>query len=109
MFLAPKKVLNEYCEWLFPLLEKIEANIDISCHSTIQKRIFGYLGERFLNIYVKKNSLKVKYYPIIWINDEVANYSVTKNFLTFLRATVAFFIVKFHIPGSLHRFFILKH
>jgi len=60
MFIAKKEIINPYLDWMFEILEKIESKIDISTYTGQDLRVFGYISERLLNVYVIKNNLKVK-------------------------------------------------
>ena len=70
MFLTGWDHFNRYCEWLFPVLSELEKRIDIS-DDPYQSRIFGFMGERLLNVYCRRHRLKVKYYPIALMDDEI--------------------------------------
>lgn len=60
MFIAKKEVLNDYCEWLFKILEYCEDKIG-SKDDVYQNRYVGFLAERLLTIYIAKHTeLKVK-------------------------------------------------
>ena len=50
MVIARKKILDDYCEWLFPILEYCEAHCDVRV-GTYQKRYIGFLAERLMGIY----------------------------------------------------------
>jgi hypothetical protein len=69
MFIMTWKVYNDYCKWLFRILSKVESEIDITNYSPVQKRIFGYMGERLLNVFIEANKLKVYEKKVIWFND----------------------------------------
>jgi len=69
MFLMTWKMFDEYCSWLFPLLEQVEDAIDISYYNPIQKRIFGYMAERLFNVWLYAKGAKLIEKPILWIND----------------------------------------
>lgn len=69
MFLTGWKNFDSYCEWLFPVLFELEKRIDIP-NDPYQARIFGFLGERLLNVYCYRHRLRIKYYPIVMIDDE---------------------------------------
>lgn len=56
MMICRKEVYDCYCEWLFAVLEQCEKHICISNRDTYQKRVFGFLAERLLNVYLKKHS-----------------------------------------------------
>ena len=83
MFIMSWKQFDQYCNWLFPILEKLEKEIDITSYPNDQKRIYGYLGERLLNIYIKAERIKTKQYPILKISDEpeIDNISTIKYLL----------------------------
>lgn len=60
MFIAKREVLNDYCEWLFKILEYCEKKIG-SKDDVYQNRYVGFLAERLLTIYIAKHTeLKVK-------------------------------------------------
>lgn len=65
MFIMSKENFNQYCDWLFNILFTLEREVDISLYSTYQKRIYGFLGERLLNVWCEHHTeLKKKYVPI---------------------------------------------
>lgn len=64
MMICKKKLLNTYCEWLFDILFEAERRIDINQYDSVQRRIFGYMAERLLNVWVNKNNLNIKELPM---------------------------------------------
>ena len=65
MFILPQKaMLDDYCKWLFDILSEIEKDADLSGASTYESRIYGFISERLLNVWVHKNALKIKYLEI---------------------------------------------
>jgi hypothetical protein len=52
MFIAKKDVIDGYCQWLFDILFKLEKLIDISDRDSYQQRVFGFLSERLLIVYI---------------------------------------------------------
>lgn len=68
MFIMRRNEFEKYSEWLFNILLKLEDKISIPKDS-YQSRIFGFMAERLLNVYVRHNKLKPKYYPILMISD----------------------------------------
>ena len=59
MFLMRSELAYRYCEWLFPLLERIEQQSDITGYDSYQKRVFGFLGERLFNVWIIKHGYKI--------------------------------------------------
>lgn len=58
MFVMSKKNFDDYCMWLFDILFMLERRIDISGYSTYNARIFGFLSERLLNVWLIKQNLR---------------------------------------------------
>lgn len=59
VILAKKDVLRDYCEWLFPILERTEELSDPKgCDRA--DRYIGYMGETLETLYFMKNSEKLK-------------------------------------------------
>ena len=61
MFIAKDSFVDEYCTWLFNLLTEIEDKTNIDGYDKDHKRIYGYLAEVLLNVYVKHNKYKAGY------------------------------------------------
>ncbi len=70
MFVMNWEEFDKYCNWLFSILGELEGRIDITCYPPYQKRLFGFIAERLLNLYVKTNRLKYIEIPILKISDE---------------------------------------
>lgn len=60
IMIARKELIDEYCEWLFPLLYAIEKKIDEKFPGEEFPRIMGFIAERLLDVWVKKRGLKIK-------------------------------------------------
>lgn len=59
MMICSQKLYQEYCSWLFSLMNEIEPQIRIEKYTdTYQKRVFGFMAERLLNVWVLHNKLK---------------------------------------------------
>lgn len=54
VILAKKSVLREYCEWLFPILERTE-ELSVPKGSERADRYIGYIGESLETLYFIKN------------------------------------------------------
>lgn len=52
MFIMKREIFNDYCAWLFPLLEEFVSITDMSRYSKEGIRTPGHLAERLLNIYL---------------------------------------------------------
>lgn len=59
MIIARKRILDSYCEWLFPILDLCEAGSSQK-FDRYQARFIGFLAERLLTIYFVHHSSKWK-------------------------------------------------
>ncbi|WP_295731809.1 DUF4422 domain-containing protein [uncultured Limosilactobacillus sp.] len=55
MFIMKKQPLDEYCSWMFEVLNKVEKQTDISHYSQYEKRVYGFLSELLLDVWLDKN------------------------------------------------------
>jgi len=97
MFIAPKKFLDEYCEWLFDILGTLEQDIqpEVETRDEFQQRVYGFLSERLLTIYVeymKKQGLRVKEAPVVYCEAKKKRYDVFQT-----RTKIYKILVKFGI------------
>ena len=76
MMICNKELYNSYCEWLFDILFELEKTVDLSEYNDYQKRIYGFLSERLLNVWVKTNLLKVK--EVTVVNTEASLVEIIK-------------------------------
>ena len=77
MFVMKKEKFDEYCQWLFTILFELEKRIDISSYSQYEARVFGFLSERLLNVWLEKQKLKVKGIDVVFL--EKIDYTHSTN------------------------------
>lgn len=70
MFIMKKELAEQYCQWLFELLFKVEESMDIKDWSKSEQRVYGYLSERLLDVWLIKNGLKVKNISYIFMEKQ---------------------------------------
>jgi len=68
IMLCSKKLFNDYHAWIFSILFELEKRITIP-NDPYQARVFGFISERLMNMYVYHNNLKIKHVPIYQITD----------------------------------------
>lgn len=66
----------DYCSWLFEVLENYEKYVDLTGYTKQQQRIYGFMSEFLLNVWLLKNDKKIKY-----VNSMLFTESKLKNFL----------------------------
>lgn len=58
-------LFDEYCAWLFPILFGLEAVVDLSAADDYRRRLFGFLSERLLNVWIRHRKLRARYLPVV--------------------------------------------
>jgi hypothetical protein len=71
MFVTKSDIYNDYMTWLFEILFHLESNLSIESYNVQEARVFGYISELLLNVYVQKNKLKIKEYPVIFVEESI--------------------------------------
>ncbi|MCF2557979.1 DUF4422 domain-containing protein, partial [Fournierella massiliensis] len=56
----------EYCGWLFGVLGELEARLDISGYSINDARVFGFVSERLLDVWVETRGLDYAEMPVVF-------------------------------------------
>lgn len=59
MMICRKEILDSYCEWLFDILFEVERRCDTSNYDSYQKRLYGFLSERLLRVWLMQQKFMV--------------------------------------------------
>ena len=70
MFIMKKEIADQYCAWLFDVLFELEERLDISTYSVNDKRVFGFVSERLLDVWLETNQIKYKDIPYIFLEKQ---------------------------------------
>ena len=70
MFIMRKDYFNNYCEWLFDILFELENRLDISSYSKNDARVFGFVSERLLDVWLNTNHIGFKDCPYVFIEKQ---------------------------------------
>lgn len=75
MFIMKKQPLNKYLTWLFAVLHKVEERIDISSYSPYEQRVYGFLSELLLDVWLIKHP-QYKTHDVKYVFMEHTNWLV---------------------------------
>lgn len=56
MFIADKELIDEYCTWVFRILQEVESRIDLNDYP----RVLGLISEAIFNVWIEYQNLNVK-------------------------------------------------
>lgn len=58
-------LLDDYCAWLFAILFEMEKDVDLSGESDYRRRLYGFLSERLMNVWIRHNHLRPVCAPVV--------------------------------------------
>jgi hypothetical protein len=69
MFVMKWDLFDRYCTFLFDVLFELEKRIDITDYDTREKRVFGFIGERLLDVWIDANHVEYVEAPIVFLGN----------------------------------------
>ena len=85
MFVMRKPLADDYCSWLFDILFELERRLDITGYSAYDARVFGFVSERLLDVWIEARGIAFRELPVL--NLESQHW--LRKILTFLRRKFA--------------------
>ena len=70
MFIMKQPLLDAYCVWLFDILFELEKRLDISQYSTNDARVFGFVSERLLDVWIETNDIPYRELPYVLMENQ---------------------------------------
>lgn len=67
MFVMKRDLAEQYCGWLFGILFELERRLDCSGYSQYDARVFGFVGERLLDVWLEANHLPYRELPCLFL------------------------------------------
>lgn len=55
IFVMKKQYFDEYCNWMFSVLKKLDQIIDTSDYDSYESRVLGFVSELLLDVWLEKN------------------------------------------------------
>lgn len=60
MIVMRKDRYNHYCDWMFRILFELENRLDISSYDPYEARVFGFVSELLLDVWLEKQQIPYK-------------------------------------------------
>lgn len=64
LFVTSRELFTEYATWLFSIFDEVEKRIDVEAYDAYHKRVFGFLSEQLLYVWVKWRGLRICEKPV---------------------------------------------
>ena len=65
-----REYADQYCEWWFDVLFELEKRLDISAYSQNDARVFGFVSERLLDVWLYANHRGYKEIPVMFMEKQ---------------------------------------
>ena len=65
MFVMRRDCFDAWCAWLFPVLFEVERRLDISRYDPYNARVFGFVAERLLDVWIETNGYDYRELPVL--------------------------------------------
>lgn len=69
MMIMCRQDFDAYCAWLFEVLFRVEEVVDVSHYSQYQRRIFGFMAERLLSVWLDAEQKQLVERPVIYLDE----------------------------------------
>lgn len=70
MFIMKRDRFDAYCRWLFDILFELEDRLDISGYNDNDARVFGFVSERLLDVWVDAKAIEYREIPYVFMEDQ---------------------------------------
>ena len=58
MFIMNQETFKSYCTFIFGVLDKLEKQIDLTGYSVQERRVYGYISELLMDVWLETNAFK---------------------------------------------------
>lgn len=70
MLIAKSAIFDAYTSWLIDVLNEVEKRVDISGYTPYERRIYGFISELLLDVWVQKNQINYVEVPVMFMGKQ---------------------------------------
>ena len=70
MLVMRRDLLDDYCTWLFDVLAQAENCIDVQSYDAYNQRVYGFLAERLLDVWLETNRVPYTEMPMVFLENQ---------------------------------------
>jgi hypothetical protein len=70
MFVMKRSLADQYCQWLFDILFELEKRLDISSYNDYDARVYGFVAERLLDVWLETNHINYIEIPYVFLEQQ---------------------------------------
>lgn len=76
LFVMPRRLFDEYCEWMFTILTETMPAIDMTGYNAYQQRVYGFLTENLPLVYIKARGLRNYESQVVYTSEKAETTEV---------------------------------
>ena len=80
MFIMKRSAFESYCTFIFGVLSKLEDKINISNYSVQEARVYGYISELLMDVWLETNAYE--YTEVAW--GQIGSKHLAKKAISFI-------------------------
>lgn len=92
MFVMKQQPFDEYCSWLFEVLELLEKKINLNEYLGQERRVFGYISELLLDVWITNHTYS--YTEVHWI--QLGSKHLVRKIISFMLRKMGFNHISTH-------------
>lgn len=69
MFVMRHDIFSDYCDFIFSILFEMEKRVDISNYNSYNRRLFGFVGERLMDVWLEYNDINYVEQSVAFMGD----------------------------------------
>lgn len=85
LFVTTKTLFDEYARWLFSVFSAAEKQIDVSSYDDYHKRVYGFLSEQLVYVWVRYRNLTYYEAPIGFTQEKAETLSLKEQLAALFR------------------------
>lgn len=70
MLVMRRNLFDAYCSWLFSVLFEVEKRLNISSYDAYNRRVFGFIAERLLDVWLETNRIDYTEMPVLYTESQ---------------------------------------
>lgn len=70
MFVMPRELFDQYCQWFFPILFEVDHRIDYSTLNGNETRAVGFVSEILMDVWIQANNVTYTEVPLYFVGSQ---------------------------------------
>lgn len=85
LFVTTKTLFDEYAQWLFSIFAEAERHIDVSTYDDYHRRVYGFLSEQLVYVWVQYRNLSYCEVPIGFTQEKAETLTLKEQLAALIR------------------------